>query len=290
MMFTVKTTIVLLMMMSALPLLGSCAFFDKDKDATVEAKQLYQQARAALINRRYTSADEKYKQLEENYPFSIYSQRAGIEHAYTTYKMGSMEKTVAMLDNFIKANPDWPHIDYAYYLLGLAYYNYNRSFIHYVVTRDMTDKDPSFLVDGFFTFRHLYENYPNSIYAESARLHMIALRNMLAVHEIRIADFYLRKGAYLASANRIKYMLENYQGAQHTPEGLVLLAAAYEGMGLAGPAEDTLRVLQLNYPDFHERKIDEYGRISRADEKKWFARLKDLSDRILETLSIKPKY
>ena len=272
----------------ALPFFMGCAFLDKDE--TVEARQLYQQARNALINRRYTSADEKYTRLKEDYPFSSYSQRADVEHAYTAYKMGSMEKTVLILDNFIKVNPDWEHIDYAYYLQGLAYYNYNQSFVHKVIPLDVTDKDPSFLVDGFFIFRHLYENYPDSIYAEDAKLHMIALRNMLAVHEIRIADFYMRKGAYVATANRIKYMLENYHGAQHTPEGLVLLAAAYEGMGLEKSAEDTLRVLHLNYPDYHKKKIDEYGRITKIDEKNWFAKLKDMSDKILEALSVKPKY
>lgn len=285
-----RQTILLIALISLLPSLSACGLFGDDEDETLEARQLYQQAQAALSNKRYSAADEKYRKLEEDYPFSIYSQRASIEHAYTTYKMGDMEQTVLMLDTFIKVNPDWQHIDYAYYLQGLAYYNYNKRFIHYIISRDMTDKDPSFLTKGFFAFRHLYENYPDSIYAEDAKLHMIALRNMLAVHEIRIADFYLRKGAYVAAANRIKYMLENYSGAQHTPEGMVILAASYRAMGLDEPAQDTLRVLKLNYPDFHKKKIDKYGRISQTDQKTWFGRLRDISDKILETLSIKPKY
>ena len=286
----IRQIIPLIALISMLPSLSACGLFGDDGDETLEAKQLYQQAQAALRNKRYSSADEKYKKLEEDYPFSIYSQRASIEHAYTTYKMGDMEQTALMLDTFIKVNPDWQHIDYAHYLQGLAYYNYNKSLIHHIVSRDMTDKDPSFLSKGFFTFRHLYENYPDSVYAEDAKLHMVALRNMLAVHEIRIADFYLRKGAYVAAANRIKYMLENYSGAQHTPEGLTLLAASYKAMGLDEPAQDALRVLKLNYPDFHKKKIDEYGRISQTDRKTWFGRLRDISDKILETLSIKPKY
>ena len=286
---TIGTVLILFALAALLP--SGCALFDKsDERAAMQAKQLYQQARSALVSRRYSSADEKYNQLKEDYPFSIYSRRADIEHAYTAYRMGNMERTVLMLDNFIKVNPDWEYIDYAYYMRGLAYYNYNQSFIHKLIVRDLTDKDSTFLSKGFFAFRYLYENYPDSPYAEDARLRMIALRNMLAVHEIRIADFYLRKGAYLASANRIKYMLENYQGAQHTPEGLVLLAAAYEGMGLEDSAEDTLRVLKLNHPDFSQKKISEYGRISQADKQGWFQRLKDLSSKILETLNVKPKY
>ena len=75
------------------------------------------------------------------------------------------------------------------------------------------------------------------------------LRNILAQHEVNVANFYMRRGAFVAAANRARYVIENYQMAPAMPEALVLLAKSYKVLELYALADDALRVLELNYPN-----------------------------------------
>ena len=157
-----------------------------------------------------------------------------------------------------------------------------------LLKRDRTTKDPTPLIEAFDSFKALNKFYSDSQYADDAKLRTIVLRNMLAVHEIRVADYYLQRGAYTAVINRIKYMLEHYEGAQHTPEGLMLLAAAYQNLQLHELADDTRQVLALNYPNYSE--TGKIGAVTEADKKSWFANLSDWAGSIASFLNLKPKY
>ena len=267
----------------------NCAWLKNEKSETAQAKDLYLRAKSALQGGRYTDALEKYKQLEETYPFSPYAQSAAIEQAYTHYKNHQYEEAIAILDHFIRHNPNYPHLDYVYHLKGIAYYNFSQGPFSWILKRDRTSKDPTPMIEAFNAFKQLQQTYPDSRYSADARLRTVALRNMLAVHEIRIADYYMRRGAYLAVINRCKYILEHYPNAQHTPEALVLLAEAYRRTASADLAQDTLEVLAMNYPDFAEQ-ASRPARVSEEDRRNWVENLKDLSDTILERLRFKARY
>ena len=270
---------------------SNCAWFggDEGDKQQREERNLYLSAKTALQQGNYAEALEKYKQLESSFPFSPYARQASVEKAYVHYKNHQYEETIDILDRFIKVNPGYDHLDYAYYLKGLAHYNYARGVLNRVLKRDRTDKDPLPLKEGFFTFTELVEKYPDSVYAADARLRSIALRNMLAVHEIRIADYYMRRRAYPAVINRCNYVLEHYPGARHTPEALWLLAEAYKRVGSPELARDTRRVIELNYPKFARTK-ETGGEEDEEDQKGVVQHLKDLSDTVLETLRVKPRY
>ena len=267
---------------------GCGAKLGKEEKERQKVEHLYDTARRALVQERYQEAAERFEELETSYPFSIYSKQVSLALAFLYYRNYEYDEALAILDQFIRLNPRYEHLDYAYYLKGLTHYYYGQSFISLLLKRDRTTKDATPLIESFDAFKALHERYPDSRYAEDAKLRTIVLRNMLAVHEIRIADYYLQRGAYVAVVNRIKYMLEHYEDAQHTPEGLALLAEAYQRLHLNDLADDTRRVLALNYPNYHKTK--KVGEISEADKRSWFGRLKDWANRVASFLSLKPKY
>ena len=78
---------------------------------------------------------------------------------------------------------------------------------------------------------------------------MVFLRNNLAQYEMHVADYYMRRGAYVAAANRAKQVIESYQGTPAVPEALVIMVRAYRKLGLDDLAADAERVLKLNYPE-----------------------------------------
>ena len=102
---------------------------------------------------------------------------------------------------------------------------------------------------SYATLRRLVERYPASEYAADAEQRMIAIKERLAVYENHVADYYLRRGAYVAALNRAKSALETYNGASSNALSLQIMAQAYDGLGMADLAADTRKVLAANFPE-----------------------------------------
>jgi outer membrane protein assembly factor BamD len=228
--------------------LAACASLDEDPTEGWSAGKLYEEAKSALDSRNYQTAIDYYTTLEARYPFGHYAQQAQLEQAYAYYKSEQPDSAIAAADRFIKLHPQNQHVDYAYYLKGLAHFSRTKGYLDFIVPSDPSQKDPTPLLRAFDDFGYLVRTYPNSRYAPDAQQRMIYLRNELAEYELGVADYYMRRGAWVAAANRAKYVVEHYQGAASMPEALKTMIAAYRELGLDKLADDAMRILRLNFP------------------------------------------
>lgn len=213
------------------------------------ASKLYSEAKAALDGGDYETAIKYYESLEARYPFGRYAQQAILEEAYAYYKYDEPDSAITAADRFIKTYPQHPNVDYAYYLKGLANFNRNMGLVERYLPQDPAQRDPGSMRQSFNDFAELVKRFPNSKYAEDARQRMIYLRNNLAQYEVHVANHYIRRGAYVAAANRAQYVVEHYQQTPAVADALAILAESYTNMGIQELAADTLRVLELNYPN-----------------------------------------
>jgi outer membrane protein assembly factor BamD len=78
---------------------------------------------------------------------------------------------------------------------------------------------------------------------------MIYLRDNLSRAQIEVAEFYLQRGAYVAAVNRSKQILERYQRTPAAGDALAVMVLSYKALNQQKLADDTERVLKLNYPD-----------------------------------------
>ena len=228
-------------------MLGACSAFKEDPTADWSASKLYSEAKDELGLKNYEVAIQYFETLEARYPFGRYAQQAQLETAYAYYKYGEMDSAVAAVDRFLRLNPRHPYVDYAYYLRGLANFNRGTSIFNALIERDVDEMDPAPLESAFADF-------PNSTYAGDARKRLVFLRNMLAEYELHVADFYMRRGAYVAVVNRCTHVLRHYQGSEPIPRALEMLAEAYRRLGMDELAADTNRVLELNTPPDPDRR------------------------------------
>ena len=224
---------------------------DEDEEPTItediSAQQLYQKANGEMQSNRFADAIESYTLLESRYPFGRYAQQAQLELAFLYYRQNNMDSAISSADRFIKLNPQHPHVDYAYYMKGLANFDKSKTFLNFILPRNPSDKDPAPLVASFEIFKELIQKFPESDYADDAKQRMIYLRNELAEHELTVADFYMRRGAYVAAANRAKYVMEKYQGAPSMPQAVYTLELAYRQLGINDLAFDTHKIYAANY-------------------------------------------
>lgn len=236
------------MVIAALSVL-SCSSPNISEDSNLAAKQLYAQAKEALNKGNYDEAIEYYEILEARFPFGPYAEQAQFDSIYAYYKSDQPELAIVMAERFIKNNPRHPNVDYAYYIKGLANFELNASFFGRFLPLDHSQRDSAATEQAFQSFSELLSRFPKSKYAEDARQRMLFLRNKLAQREINVAEYYIKRGAYVAAANRAKYVLEKYPRTPSVPDALVILAKSYKVMNLQDLLADTMKILQLNFPD-----------------------------------------
>lgn len=231
--------------------IAACSSLKTDDDETKgwSAAKLYSEAKSNLSDHNYTQAIKYYQKLEARYPYGRFAQQAQIEVAYAHYKDGDAASAIAAADRFIKLHPNHPNVDYVYYLKGLANFNEDLGILGFIGNQDMTERDPKAAADSFDAFKELVNRYPDSKYTPDALARMNYLVDALAEHEVHVARYYIKRGAYVAAVNRAQYALKNYPQAPANEEGLQILVQAYSALGLTELRDDTLRILKTNFPD-----------------------------------------
>ncbi len=244
-----------LLLIAILGLTAACSSNKEVIDENLSEAELYQQAQADLDNSSYTSAVNKLKALESRYPFGRYADQAQLELIYANYKNSEPEAAKSAAERFIRLHPQHPNVDYAYYLKGLTSFDQDRGLLARFLPLDMTKRDPGAARDSYNEFAQLTSRFPNSRYSPDAKQRMIYLRNLLASYEIHVADYYLSRQAYVAAANRGRYVVENFQETPSVGDGLAVMVESYQKMHLDELAATSLETLKLNYPD-HPSLVD----------------------------------
>lgn len=233
-------------------LLAGCASLQEDPTKGWSAQRLYTEAKTALTNKEYNTAIQYYEKLEARYPYGAYAEQAMLETGYAYYKSDEMASAIASANRFIRTYPTHPHVDYAYYLKGLASFDEDRSSLEKIFGHgDPSMRDPKALRDAYDAFKEVVQRYPNSKYADDSRKRLVYLTNAMAMSDIHAARYYYSRSAYVAVVNRTKNVIENYQRTPAVEDALGLQALAYRQLGMTQLMNDTRRVLEQNFPQSH---------------------------------------
>ena len=244
-----------LLLVGVLALLAACSSNAPVIDESLSESELYRKAQTDLDAENYGSAVETLRALEPRYPFGRYAEQAQLELIYAYYQNYEPEAATASADRFIRLHPTHQNVDYAYYIRGLASFTRDQGIIERFLPLDMTRRDPGAARDSFNDFAQLINRFPNSQYAPDARARMVYLRNLLAAYDVHVGHYYLKRGAYLAAANRGRYVVENFQQTPSVGDGLALMVAGYNRLAMQDLADSALETLKLNYPE-HPALID----------------------------------
>jgi len=211
---------------------------------------LYKNTQRSLRSGNYQSAIAGLEQLEARSPFGRYAEQAQLELIYARYMSFNHDSARIAANRFIRLHPQHPDVDYAYYVKGLSAFNKNTGILDRFFATDPSKRDMTSAREAYADFAQLLARYPNSEYVPDARQRMLYLRNVLARAELHVADFYLRTGAYVAAANRARYVIENYNQSDAVPDALAITIEANYKLGLSEPANDSLKVLAHNFPAY----------------------------------------
>ena len=210
------------------------------------ANELYAEAQSEMEEVNYEKAAKLLETLQSRYPYGRYAQQALMEIAYANYKLNEPEAALSAVERFIKQFPNSENLDYVFYLKGMINFNDNAGFFSRVSRQDPAERDPQTLKDSFDSFRELVTRFPDSHYTADAKLRMQFLINTLSRSDIRIASYYLRRGAYVAAINRANNVLREFPETRQTRDALQIMILSYNALGMNNLRDDTQRILDLN--------------------------------------------
>jgi len=251
-----RSTLKHILLVICLASLSACSLLDTispdndvDEQANWSAAAFYQEAKKELDGENYGKAVELYEALESRYPFGSYAQQAQIDLAFTYYKNDEPESALATANRFIRIHPRHKSIDYIYYLKGLINFNRGIGLLERFLPTDKSQRDPGAAIESLDDFATLIRRFPNSQYVADSKQRIISLQSNLALHDLNVANYYMKRKAHIAAINRAKHIIEAYPKTTAVPRALQLMVTAYQKIGMNDLAADAQRIYTLNYPN-----------------------------------------
>jgi outer membrane protein assembly factor BamD len=251
-------------------LLAGCAgdTIDETQLPDRPAEELYSEGQGYLAENNFRDAAKSFEEVERQHPYSQWATRGQVMAAYSYYEANQYEEAIGAAERFIELHPGNKDVPYAYYLMGMCYYEQISD-----VGRDqeMTQK-------ALEAFDELVRRFPQSDYGRDAELKIDLVRDHLAGKEMEIGRYYQRRQLWLAGINRFHNVVERYQTTTHVPEALHRLTESYLALGMTQEAQASAAVLGYNFPgsEWYERAyalLQGQDLEPARDEGSWFSRL-----------------
>ncbi len=224
---------------------------NKAKDTAFVARDvdtLYVAAKDRLDKGDTRLAAALFDEVERQHPYSPWARRAQLMSAFSYYVARDYTKAIQSAQRFLSIHPGNRDAPYAYYLIGLSYYEQISD-----VSRDQ--KITRLALDSM---NEVVRRYPNTRYASDARLKIDLINDHLAGKEMEIGRFYQRSGRWLAANLRFRNVIEGYQSTSHTPEALYRMVESNLAIGVPAEAQKAAAVLGANYPgsEWYKKAFD----------------------------------
>lgn len=245
-----------ILLILSLSVTSGCSWLGWGDDETTEddtagytERDFYEKIQSSLNAKNWSTAISNLQLLESQFPFGKYAEQGQLELMYAQYKSSAYEDAISSADRFIRLHPQHPNVDYAFYVKGLSEISQVSGFFDNFLPTDTSKRDIGTARESFATFTELLSRFPKSPYAADARKRLVNLRNQLARAEIHAANYYFSRGAYVAAANRGRYVVENFQQSPAVPDGLAVMAQAYYMLEMQELSDNAVAVMAANYPE-----------------------------------------
>ena len=203
----------------------------------LSAQAIFERGERQIAKGNPDDAAYTFGEIERLYPYSEYAQRALIMQAFAYHRDEDYTNARAAAQRYLDFYPAEEDAAYAAYLVALSYYD----------QIDEVGRDQGLTLEALQALRRVIEQYPDSEYASTSTLKFDLAFDHLAAKEMEIGRYYLKRGNYVAAANRFRTVVEDFQTTSQTPEALHRLVESYLSLGLVEEAQTAGAILGYNY-------------------------------------------
>lgn len=235
-------------------ILAGCSS-DKSKEFEgIPAQELYNKGQTYLENGDYNNAIRYLDAVDIRANRGALGEQILLSSIYAQYKLGEYYKALDAAERFARAYPHSASMDYAFYLAALSNARLGDNFIQDFFRVNRSSRAVESIQNAYGNFQTIVQNFPHSQYVQDSLNWMSYLKNRLAEHELSIAEFYMKRDAYVAVVNRIEGMLRNHPETKATADALPLMQKAFEAMGIHDSAQKVAEMIEANkgkeFPNF----------------------------------------
>ena len=244
----VNKCLVLVLFASSLILLGACTS-QEERFKHMSETELYQGGNKALQKRDYADAIAYFEAQEAQFSYGPDARSEQLIIIYAYYMNDDYSSAFSAAQRYIHLYPQGENVDYASYMQALSSYAEARTFLENYFPADLAERDLTQPKAAYVFFNDFLAQFPNSVYAPDARQHMIYIRNAIARNNLRTAQYYYERKAYLASLNRAREVVFKFQETPSVPDALVVMYNCYLQLDLPKDAAVTREIIAANYPN-----------------------------------------
>ena len=209
----------------------------KQKSLDLQIREAYSEGLDALEQGDVLFAARKFNEVEILYPQSDLAPKSALMAAYSYYIQDYYEDCIMELDRFLKIYPKNKNLDYAYYMLGIAFYEQ--------IVDEKKDTFSILKAKGYFEY--LIKNYPNTEYAFDAAFKIELIEDILAAKELYVGRYYVDRKKWIPAINRFKNVINDYDTTIYVEEALYRLVEIYYLLGLKEESKKYATLLGYNY-------------------------------------------
>jgi outer membrane protein assembly factor BamD len=210
-----------------------------------DVETLYAAAKDRLDRGQPKIAAALFDEVERQHPYSPWARRAQLMSAFSYYAAADYNKSIEAARRFLEIHPGNKDAPYAYYLIGLSYYEQISD----------VERDQKITLQAKTALQEVSRRFPGTEYASDARLKLDLVEDHLAGKEMEIGRYYERSGKWIAAQIKFQNVVQNYQTTSHAPEALFRLVETSLSLGIPAEAKKYAAVLGANYPgsEWYER-------------------------------------
>lgn len=251
-----KIKVIAVTALSAL-VLSACSNSSKEQVEQAPVGELYQKAQEYLQDENYRQAIRYLEATDNRFPYGEYAQQADLNLIYAYYRNEDYVNTLSTAERYLQKYPQGPHLDYVLYIAGLTNMALGDNLFQDFFGVERSSRETKPREDAYHNFETLVRYFPNSEYTPDAKQRMSYIRESLAKHQYEIAEFYLKRDAYVAVVNRIQdNLLRLYPDTSYAYKALPMLQQAYAALHLDKQAQEIAQVLanskQKEFPELEK--------------------------------------
>ena len=208
-----------------------------DINLDAQVVEAYKEGLESLEEGDALFAAKKFNEAEILFPQSIWAPKSALMAAYSYYSQDYYLDAIAELERFIKVYPSHKNLDYAYYLLGICYYEQ-------IIDEK---KDTRAILFAEENFQKLIKKFPNTQYALDSEFKIDLINDILASKEMYIGRYYFDKKKWIPAINRFRKVVDEYDTTIYVEEALHRLVEVYYTIGLKNESKKYAQILGYNY-------------------------------------------
>ena len=209
----------------------------KEKNIELQVMEAYNEGLKELESGDVLYAAKKFNEVEIMFPQSKWAAKSNLMAAYAYYSQDYYYDTIEELKIFLRKYPKHEDIDYANYMMALAYYEQ-------IVDEK---KDLNSILLSKEKFKFVINEFPETDYALDAKFKLDLINDILASKEMYLGRYYFDKRKWIPAINRFRKVVDEYSRTIYIEEALHRLVEVYYTLGLVDEAEKYANLLGYNY-------------------------------------------